>query len=172
MSESRYWQIVNNLVGSESGSMNNEIGEELVNEIHAAHAAGEYWAAEVLMRWDREGATRDYNKVYKDLNSVTLLRRDGRKVRKTTSYSRPVRSPESGEIVGQQMQTWWGMTRPELVELHRDLSEQHSRLADALEILAQIIAVMDRHPGVATAREAWEADGRDIGEVDLGQVGL
>ena len=122
------------------------------------------------MRWEREGADRDYTNVHKKLHSVTYIRRDGRRVRKTTSYSRPVRSAESGEIVGQQLQAWWGYSRTQLVELLRDMVGQVDNLGDVVYALRQLVAAMDRHPHAKTAREAWEADGRSVSEIDLGEV--
>lgn len=172
MSESKYWAAVGDIVSAsqDDGTPKNEVADSVVGLVHQAHAAGEPWATETLMRWDRAGAARDYTEVFKNLNSTTYIRRDGRRVRKTTGYSRPVRDAESGELIGQQLQTWWGMTRPELADLLTDLSAQKDRLGLSVEGVRQVVEAMDRHPDCTTAREAWEADGRSVTEIDLGQA--
>jgi hypothetical protein len=170
MSESKYWQMVNDLVSEAStqGQPKHEIREEIINQVHAAYAAEERWALETLSRWEREGADGDYTKAHKALNGVTYIRRDGRRVRKTTSYSRPVRSEESGEIIGYQMEAWWDYSRARLVELRSDIAIQTGRLADVLRMIDLLIDAMDAHPECVTAREAWEAEGHTVTEIDLG----
>jgi hypothetical protein len=171
VSETRYWQLINRLVlaGQDDAQPKAQIREDIIAEVHASYAAGEVWAIETLMRWERDGADRDYTTVHKKLNSVTYITGDGRRVRKTMSYSRPTRSPESGKVVGQQMQTWWGMSRSALVDLQNSLVIQVDNLGVVVQALDQLIAAMDRHPECATAREAWEADGRSVNEIDLGE---
>jgi hypothetical protein len=173
MSESRYWNQVRQLVdsGYAQGRPKHEIREEITHLVQAAHADGEHWAAETLMRWERDGADDDYTRVFKDMNTTTFIRADGRRTRKTVAYSRPRRSAESGEIVGRQMQAWWGMARPAVEALRHELSAQGDRIADSVAGLDRVLAAMDRHPECATAREAWEADGRSVDEIDLGEVG-
>lgn len=170
MSERQYWEIVNDLVtaGHDTGRPRHEVREEIVHRVHQAHADGEQWASEVLMRWERNGADEDYGGAHKNLNTTTYIRADGRRVRKTVSYSRPVRSAVSGEIVGQQLQAWWHYSRAQLVELRRDMATQERQLADVVQAIGQLIDAMDRHPECETAREAWEADGRSVDEIDLG----
>lgn len=172
MSETSYWQLVNELVtsGHEAIRPKQEIREEIIAQVHDAYSNGEAWAVETLMRWERDGADRDYTNVHKKLNHVTYITADGRRVRKTASYSMPARSTESGQIIGQQMQTWWGMTKPELVELLNSIAAQADNLAVVVQALEQLVAAMDRHPACKTAREAWEADGRSVSEIDLGEV--
>lgn len=67
-----------------------------------------------------------------------------------------------------QLQTWWGYSKTKLVELRRDLADQGARIADVVESVDLLITAMDRHPECTTARDAWEADGHDIAEIDLG----
>ena len=167
-SESPYWQIVAEMAEESPQALNREQAEDLLSRLDAADAQGEYWAAEVLTRWAREGALRDYNVVHKKVHGITCITRDGRRVRKTTSYSRPVRASESGDIIGYQLQTWWGYSKTKLVELRRDLADQGARIADVVESVDLLITAMDRHPECTTARDAWEADGHDIAEIDLG----
>lgn len=169
MSEHVYKQRVVDLAAAQAGPKH-EIVAELVEMVHRGLAAGEHWAVEVASRWDRTGADADYTAAHKALNYVTYIRGDGRKVRKTTSYSRPTRSEDSGEIVGMQMQAWWDMSRNELVMLQTDMRSQTTRLADVVEALGQVIDAMDRHPECETAREAWSADGRSLSEIDLGEI--
>ncbi len=135
MSETNYWQLVNELVaaGHDATRPKQQIREEIISQVHTAYQAGEAWAVETLMRWERDGADRDYTNVHKKLNHVTYITGDGRRVRKTASYSMPARSAEDGQIIGQQMQTWWGMTRPELVELMNSIAAQ----ADNLGVVVQ-----------------------------------
>lgn len=169
MSESVYRQAVADLASLQD-QPKAQVVAEIVDLVHSAHAAGEYWAAEVLARWDRAGADADYTAAHKALNSVTYIRRDGRRVRKTTSYSRPARSESSGEIVGMQMQAWWDMSRNELEVLRNDMDDQAERLADVVKALGQLIDAMDRHPDCVTAREAWIAEGRSLAEIDLEEL--
>lgn len=172
MTEHPYWQSVRDIVesGHDQRRPKHEIREEIVHLVQVAEMAGEPWAAEVMTRWQIAGAERDYTEVFKDLNTTTYIRRDGRRVRKTVAYSRTMRSPESGEIIGRQMQSWWAMSRAAVAELRNELAEQRGRLDDVLQALDRLIAAMDRHPECATAREAWEADGHDVDEIDLGDV--
>ncbi len=169
MSEREYWQMVRDLAGSneDSDTTKREIGAGIVHRVHAAHAAGQHWAADVLTRWSERSAAADFTRVVKDRNSVTYLRADGSKVRKTTAYSRPVRSVETAEIVGRQMQAWWEMSRAAVEMLRQEIFEQGERLADVLTVLDQLLAAMDRHPQCLTVRDAWEMDGRSLGEIDL-----
>lgn len=166
MSEHIYRQWVADLA-SRADRPKHELRPLIVDYVLNAHAAGEPWAVEVLTRWDSEGADRDYSDAHKALNSITYIRADGRKVRKTTSYSRPTRSPESGEIVGQQMQAWWDMDRNELVALRSDMESQSDRLTDVVKAISRLIDALDRHPEISTAKEAWLAEGRSLEEIDL-----
>lgn len=171
MSEHTYWQRVRDLVeaGDDAGRPKHAIRQEIVHQVHAAYADGEQWAADVLTRWSESGADADYTKVNKDRNSITYIRADGRRVRKTVSYSRPKRDVLSGQIVGRQMQSWWGMSRAAVAELRAEMAQQSERVADVVAALDLLLAAMDRHPGLS-AREAWEADGHDIAEIDLAEV--
>ena len=172
MSETRYWQAIADIVsnGRDYGKAKHQIREEIVVRVQADFEAGEPYAAEVLMRWEREGADRDYTRTHKNLNQVTYITRDGRRVRKTTSYSRPIRSPESGEIIGRQEQLWWSWSLPEVIEHRNEIAGQQEALADIVQAHDLLIATMTRHPECATARDAWEADGRSVTEIDLGEA--
>lgn len=167
MSESIYRQHVAELAGADPDRLTDEIAADLVAFVQAAHAAGEYWAAQTMQRWEVEGATRDYNRAHKAVHAVTYIRRDGTRVRKTTSYSRPVRAAESGEIVAMQMQTWWGWSRAEVAEQYAEIGLQTARIGEVRSALRQLLDVMDQHPECDTAREAWLADGRALDEIDL-----
>lgn len=169
MSEQEYWQTVRDLADTASGPKH-EIREDLVNRVHTAHDAGEPWAAETLTRWSVQGADRDYTRVVKDMNTVTYVRRDGRRVRRTVAYSMPKRSKEDGAIEGRQMQAWWGMSRAAVESLRMELFAQAQRLTDSVTALDQLLSAMDEHPECRTAREAWEAAGRSLDEIDLGEV--
>src|SRR5688572_22539807 len=100
MTESQYWQMVNDLVatGHDAGRPKHDVREEIVHRVYAAAEAGEPWAVDTVARWSRDGADADYTRVHKGLNSVTYIRADGRRMRKTASYSRPSRATDSGEI--------------------------------------------------------------------------
>jgi hypothetical protein len=169
MSEHAYWTQVRDLVesGHSSRLAQHQIREQIVHLVHAAEAAGEEWAADTLTRWAAAGADADYTRAFKDLNTVTYIRKDGSRIRKTVGYSRPIRSADSGEIVGRQLQAWWGMSRAAIVELRAELVEQTDRLADVINVLGQLVAAFDAHPECTTAAEAWEAAGRSLDEIDL-----
>lgn len=172
MNENTYWQMVRDLVesGDAAGRPKHEIRQEIVHHVHAAHADGEEWAADVLTRWSESGADADYTRVNKDRNAVTYIRADGRRVRKTVAYSRPKRDAMSGAVVGRQMQAWWAMSRAAIEELRNEMAQQADRVADVVAALDLLLAAMDRHPECTTAREAWEAAGHHIGEIDLAEV--
>ncbi len=172
MSEHTYWQMVRDLTetADSDSQPKHEIRQDIVHRVHTAYAAGERWAAETLTRWSESGADRDYTRVNKDRNAVTYIRADGRRVRKTVAYSRPKRDVLSGQIVGRQVQAWWGMSRAAVEELRDEMFQQSGRVADVVAALDLLLAAMDRHPQCATAREAWEADGHDIAEIDLAEV--
>lgn len=172
MSEHPYWQKVRDLVETGHGlsQPKHEVSQAIVDLVLTADRDGELWAAEVLNRWAISGADDDYTKAFKSLNEVTYIRKDGRRVRKTVGYSRPIRSAASGEIVGRQMQALWGMGRAAVATLRNELAEQRGRLDEGLAALDSLLAAMDRHPECATAREAWEADGHNIAEIDLSNV--
>lgn len=167
--ESAYRQMVADLAAT-GDLLNDEIAAQIANTVHAAHAAGEPWADYVLQRWDTAGASKDYREAYKELHSVRLHTRDGRVVKKTIAYSRPKRSAESGEVVGTQLQSFWLMRRPEIEDLLRDIATQKTRLAEVIETLQEVLAVMDRHPECETACDAWLAEGRGLDEIDLSVV--
>lgn len=122
------------------------------------------------MRWELAGAAADYTRVFKDANSVTYIRRDGRRVRKTVAYSRGMRSSASGEVIGRQMQAIWAMSRPAAEALRREMAELGERIADVVVALDLILAAWDEHPECRTARAAWEANGHSIDEIDLGEI--
>lgn len=172
MSESTYWNRVRDLVqsGHDEGLAKADIREQIVHMVQSAEAAGEQWAYETLTRWEESGADADYTKTFKDMNTVTYVRRDGRKVRKTVGYSRAMRSEADGEIIGRQMQAWWGMSRAAVMELRNEIDGQRDRLADTVALLDALIEAMDRHPECATAADAWEADGHTVEEIDLGDA--
>jgi len=172
MSENTYWSKVRELVqsGQDARRPKQDIRAEIVHIVEAAEATGEQWAYETLARWLEAGADADYTKVFKDMNTVTYIRRDGRKVRKTVAYSRPQRSRADGEIIGRQMQAWWGMSRAAVEELRREMAEQQDRLSDVVAALDALIEAMDRHPECDTALAAWQMDGHSPDEIDLGNV--
>jgi hypothetical protein len=172
VSEHTYRQHIVDLIGAgqQDAEPKRLIVEEIVNHVEAALAAGEPWAQSVAARWALAGAAKDYTDAFKALNSTTYIRADGRRVRKTVAYSRTRRDEASGQVVGQQMQAWWSMSRYQLMDLRRDITEQRDRLDDVVTALDQVIAAMERHPYCVTARDAWLADGRDLDEVDLSEV--
>lgn len=172
MSEHSYWRMVRDLVesGDAAGRPKREIRQEIVHQVHTAYVDGEQWAADVLTRWSESGADKDYTGVNKDRNAVTYIRADGRRVRKTVAYSRPKRDAMSGAIVGRQMQAWWGMSRASIEELRNEMARQSDRVSDVVAALDLLLAALDRHPECLTAREAWEADGHHVGEIDLAEV--
>lgn len=167
-----YWNLVRQLVesGQEQNRPKHEISAAIARRVYEAIDTDEPWAGEVVARWAQGGAAKDYTEVFKDMNLVTYIRKDGRRTRKTTAYSRPMRASDDGAIVGRQMQAWWGMSRAMIFELRADLAGQDERLRETVEMLDLIGAAMDRHPECATAAEAWEADGHDLGEIDLAGV--
>lgn len=172
MSEHNYWNRVRDLVesGYDSGLPKADISEQIVHMVQSAEADGEQWAYDTLTRWAKSGADADYTKTFKDMNTVTFIRRDGRKVRKTVAYSRPQRSEADGEIVGRQMQAWWGMSRAAIAELRAEMADQRDRLSDVVKLLDALLEAMDRHPECATAAEAWQADGHSLDEIEIGEV--
>lgn len=172
MSEHEYRQLVRDLVESGHDGLRpkHEIREEIVHRVQVAADAGEVWATNTLTRWETEGADRDYTAAFKDLNTVTYVRANGRRVRKTVGYSVPMRSKDDGAIVGRQMQAWWGMSRAAVEELRREMYGQGRRLAETVVALDQLIAAWDEHPECVTAREAWEAAGHDVSEIELSEV--
>lgn len=167
-----YWAMVRKLVdsGQEQSIPKHDLTAEIVTNVYKADNDGEDWAAEVLDRWALAGASKDYTESYKDANHVTFIRADGRRQRKTVAYSRPMRDKADGTIVGRQMQAWWGMSRVAVAELRAEMAESAERQLDIIAMLDRIIAAMDRHPQCATAAEAWQADGRDLDEIDLAGV--
>lgn len=169
MRHEQYWAMVRDLAesGHEQSIPKHKLTEQIVANVQAAHARGEQWALDVVARWDLAGADDDYTKAFKEMNTVTFIRADGRRQRKTVAYSRPMRSKEDGMIVGRQMQAWWGMSRTAIAELRAELADADERTRDIIAMLDRIIAAMDRHPQCATAAEAWEADGRNLDEIDL-----
>lgn len=172
MSAPEYWQIVNELVeaGAYEARPKHEVREDIVHQVTAAAAAGERWAIETVTRWELDGAAADYTRAFKNMNTTTYITRGGRRVRKTVAYSRPTRDAVTGEIIGQQMQSWWCMSRGAIAHLRNDLANQANNLEDAVAAVDQIIEAYDRHPHCATAREAWEADGRSTDEINLEEL--
>lgn len=168
MSESAYRQMVHDLAAS-SGAQRRpkrDIREEIVHKVHAAEAAGEPWALDVLFRWANEGAERDYEKAHGELNTTTYIRHDGTRMKKTTSYATPKRSAESGEIAFVQ-QTFWDYERVPFVGKRNELEAQGARIADVVAAFDAVLAAWDRNPDCRTAREAWEADGHSTDEIEL-----
>ena len=169
MSENQYWQMIRDLI--ESGHERNEPKREIREQIvHLVQGSDEPWAADVRMRWESAGADADYTRVFKDMNTVTYIRRDGRRARKTVAYSISTRAADSGQIVGQQMQAWWEMSRPAMEQLRADMAVQGERIGDVVTAIDRILEAWDRHPKCRTPREAWEADGHSVNEIDLGRV--
>jgi len=170
MSEHTYWDTVRGLVdsGYTQGRPKHEIAAEIISLVESGLDDGEAWAKETMSRWLAAAAAADYTRIFKDLNHVTYIRADGRRVRKTVAYSRPQRSVATGEIIGRQMQAWWGMSRAAVEDLRSEMFEQGERIDDVITALDHLVAAMDRHPECSTAREAWEAEGRSVEEINLG----
>lgn len=170
MSESAYRQLVADLAtdGHSAGRTKRDIREEIVHLVHVAYATGEPWALEVMERWQREGAERDYESAHTALNTTTYIRRDGKRVKKTTSYSTPVRTSDSGEIAYVQ-QSFWDYERAPFVGKRNEMAAQGARIADVVAAMDLVIAAWDRHPDAQTARDAWTADGRSLDEIDLNE---
>jgi len=171
MSESEYWSRVRGLVraGDDEGRPKSDVSAEIVHLVEAAEQSGEHWAYETLSRWIEQGASRDYTAVHKDMHSVTYIRRNGQRVKKTVSYSRPKRSDEDGQIVGRQMQAFWDMGIDEVTVLRQEVADQRGRLSDVVSGLDRLLDTMRRHPG-ATAGEAWTREGHSLDEINLGEV--
>ena len=167
-----YWTVVRGLVesGQEQSRPKHEITDAIASRVAKAEANGEEWASDVIGRWIREGAAADYTQVFKDMNTVTFIRADGTRVRKTVAHSRPMRSGSDGAIVGRQMQAWWGMARAAVQQLRNELESQRDKLGDSVTMLDLLIAAMDRHPECTTAADAWIADGHELDEIDLAGV--
>lgn len=166
MSEHIYRQFVADLAAN-GQRPKAELRSDIIGYVHHGYAQGEPWATEVLARWEAAGADADYTAAHKALHSVTYIRGDGRRVRKTTGYSRPIRSAESSEIIGYQMQSWWDMDLNQLVLLEADLERQHEQLNDSRAAVRAAREALQRHPECGTAREAWLAEGRSLAEIDV-----
>lgn len=168
MSESVYRQLVADLAadGHSSGRTKRDIREEIV---HLVHTSGEPWALDVIERWEREGAERDYEAAHTALNTTTYIRHDGKRVKKTTSYSTPVRASDSGEVAYVQ-QSFWDYERAPFVGKRNEMAAQGARIEDVVAAMDLVLAAWDRHPDALTAREAWTADGRSIDEIDLNEA--
>jgi len=107
------------------------------------------------------------NDAHKDLHSVTVTLRNGRKRKVTSSSVRQVRNSRSGDIVGLQRADWWAYDlagiEAELVTVMNETAESRERE----QVLRAVRDVMRAHPDCTTAREAWAAEGRSVDEIDL-----
>jgi hypothetical protein len=172
MIESFYWETLRAFV--ENGTADREpkrkICASVAQFVQDAAARDERWAIEVLDRWIRRSADADYTRIHKALHTTTYIRHDGKRVRKTTSFSRPQRSSDTGAIIGHQMEIVWEMDQNAVAALRRDIFDAQQCLTDQVTVLDQILGAMGRHPDCVTAREAWEADGREIGKIDPEQA--
>lgn len=171
-SESTYRQMVADLAanGHSQRRPKRDISDEIVARVHEACESGERWATDVLERWDREGAERDYEAAHGSLNTTTYIRADGTRAKKTTSYSMPQRDVASGDVVAYVQCSFWDYDRPSLLGKRAEMAAQGARIADAVAAMDQVLDAWGRHPDCATAREAWEADGRSVDEISLGDV--
>lgn len=169
MSESVYRQMVAQLAASGHSQRRpkSQIREEIVHYVEVAFAAGEHWAKEVLLRWQLEGAERDYEQAHKSMNTTTYIRKDGMRVRKTVSYSQPKRSAETGAVEEWVQGAFWEYTLPEMLNKRNELDAQDKRLVEIVAAFDVVIAAMKRHTECKTAREAWLADGHDLAEIQL-----
>lgn len=144
--------------------------DELIDAAQVAAEDGEYWAISALRRWAERGADADLNKAIKNLNPATIVRTNGTRVRATAAYSRRIVDKDTIRVIGQQILLFWDMTQPEVAHLRADLAGQRDVIDVRVEALDRILAAMDRHPDQSTARDAWEADGRSVTEIDLGEA--
>lgn len=144
--------------------------DELIAAVESAAVDGEYWALATLRRWAERGADSDLNKAIKNLNPATIVRTNGTRVRATAAYSRRIVDKDTIRVIGQQILLFWDMTQPELLHLRADLAGQRDVLDVRVEALDRVLSAMDRHPDKKTARDAWEADGRSITEIDLNEA--
>lgn len=172
MSETEYRQLVAQLAaaGHSQRRTKRDIREEIVHRVSTALDDGEPWALEVVQRWQCAGAEADYERAHRELNTTTYIRRDGRRIRKTVSYSRPKRSGEDGSIVAWVQDSFWDYDLPTIINKRSDLAAQGALLMESAAAFDLVIEVMLSHPGCKTAREAWLADGRDLAEIDLNQA--
>jgi hypothetical protein len=172
VSDTEYRQMVADLAagGLSVARPKSDIREQIVHRVLVALDAGEQWAVEVVERWQREGAEADYERAHRALNTTTYIRRDGRRVRKTVSYSQPKRAVDTGSVVEYRQMSFWDYSLAELLDKHGEIVAQGGRLAEIAAALGLVIAAMRRHPGCRTARDAWLADGHDLGEIDLSAV--
>lgn len=143
--------------------------DELIETVQQAADDGEYWALFTLRRWAERGADSDLNKAIKNLNPATIVRTNGTRVRATAAYSRRIVDKDTIRVVGQQILLFWDMTQPEVAHLRADLAGQRDVLDVRVEALDRVLAAMDHHPDHRTARDAWEADGRSVTEIDLNE---
>lgn len=171
MSEHTYRQMVADLAssGHAEGRAKRDIRDEIVRMVDLAANTDAPWATSVLDRWATEGAERDYEEAHKSLNVTTYIRADGRRVKKTTSYSQPKRAAETGDVVYVQA-TFWDWTLEELTLKRDEMLAQEERLADVVQAMNQLIDAWKLHPEAQTAREAWESAGHSVNEIDLSEA--
>jgi hypothetical protein len=172
MSEHRYWTIVSDLarIGHVTGRPKGEISTEIIGKVHEAAAAGEHWAVETLARWAREGASRDYTRSHGSLNTTTYVRANGRRVRKTTSYSLPKVDSKTGDVVGHVQASFWDYEKAPFTSKRAELAAQEERISDVVAAMDQVLDAWKRSPDSKTARIAWEADGHTTTEIDLAEA--
>lgn len=173
MSEMTYRQLVAELAGSGNadGRTKRDIREEIVHLVTEAWRGRQPWAGDVMGRWQREGAERDYERAHAALNTTVYVTASGIRKRKTTSYSTPRRSADSGDVAYVQA-SFWDYDRPAFARKREEIVAQSDRLTEVVTAMELVLDAWSRHPNARTAREAWLADGRSLGEIDLTQAGV
>lgn len=172
MSEHRYWTIVSDLArnGHAAGRPKADISGEIVAKVRTAATDGEHWAVETLARWARESAARDYTRSSRTLNTTTYVRANGRRVRKTTSYSLPKVDSKTGDVVGHVQASFWDYEQLPFTAKRAELAAQEERISDVVAAMDQVLDAWKRTPKAKTARIAWEADGHTTTEIDLAEA--
>lgn len=162
--QAQYRQMVADLAASTNGEHKRELSKDIVAMVHRAYVRDQPWAADVISRWEREGAERDYERAHTALYT-TIVIRNGKRMKKTTSYSLPRRDEESGDVIHIQA-SFWDYERPEYVSKLNELMAQGARIDDVVAAMKLVLKSMDAHPGL-TARAAWEADGYSVDQIVL-----
>ncbi len=129
--------------------------------------AGETWAQDRLYELARAALVKDIKDRRQAASVITFTDGAGRKRRMKTAVSRPQVDQESGESAGWQLVLAWDMTAEELNALLLDLQRSSREVRERITAVRALLDALAAHPECATAREAWQAEGRSLDEIDL-----
>lgn len=128
--------------------------------------SGEQWAVDAVRAELKDSLTKRI-KSQRQAGHTTAVLLGKRRSEVKTMPAVPRVSVETGEQLGWSLADLWDMDETALRDLLTRQERERRQVGDRIAVTRALLTALAAHPECTTARCAWLAEGRSIGEIDL-----